>query len=151
MLSGKITESFIIDEDFPDPDIACHARLAGQSGICVYGEPVNNIFPEIPEEDFWSSLTYDLDDYMEKMKKEKNPKKIAEYILNPVRVLSYKYEKKILSKYESVLWSLNHVPEKYRYIINNAIKLKFSGDASVTFNLEDSEKLYHFLIDEIRG
>jgi len=147
LLNGEIKESFIIDEDFKDSDIACHIHLTNQCGICVYGKSIEEVFPKVPEEDFWKSISNEIEDYDFHAY---NPKYFASNILILGRILSYKKENRILSKYEGGLWTLNYVPEKFRYIIDDALKVWYMGTEMLNYNKEDLENLRKYLIDEIR-
>ncbi len=145
MLSGEIKEHFIIDEDFTDEDIACHVNLINQSGICIYGKPIKDVFPLVPETDFWESISSDIEmDFNALI-----PRYFASNILNLGRVLSYKYEKRILSKYDAGIWTLNHVPKKYKYIIDNYIKSWYLGTGNTNFNEEDLNELKELLVEEV--
>lgn len=146
LLNGNIKESFIVDEDFCDADIACHAHLTNQSGICIYGRPIKDVFPIIPENDFWNSISNDIDEYDFQAY---NSRYFASNILILGRILSYKKEKKILSKYDSGIWALNHVSEKYKYIIDNAIKEWYFGEKDLEYKKEDLNELKQSLINEI--
>lgn len=147
LLNGSIKESFLVDEDFCDTDIACHAHLTKQSGICIYGRPVQEVFPAIPERDFWNSISGDMEEYDFQAY---NPRYFASNILILGRILSYKIEKRILSKYEGGIWTLNYVPERFRYIIQNAIKEWYSGEKGLEYKKEDLEEFGQLLINEIR-
>lgn len=52
-----------MDDDFGDTDIASYIHLINLSGICIYGRPIKDVFPTIPEEDFWSSISNDITNY----------------------------------------------------------------------------------------
>lgn len=147
MLSGEIHESFMIDEDFCDSDIACHVRLTNQCGLCAYGAPVKETFPDVPEQDFWKSLISGIDEYDFHAG---SPRSFVSNILILGRVLSYKKEKRILSKYEAGVWALRFVPEKYRYIIKNAIGVWYLGGKPIEYRKEDLDGLRAFLIAEIK-
>lgn len=66
------------------------------------------------------------------------------------RILSYKIEKVILSKYEGGLWAAKHVPLKYRYIIDNAIKVWYGDEKLADYKKEDLEELKNYLIEQIK-
>lgn len=147
LLNGNIKDSFIVDEYFCDADIACHAHLTNQSGICIYGRPIKEVFPVIPEKDFWNSISsniteYDFQSY--------NPRYFTSNILILGRILSYKKEKRILSKYEGGLWTLDYVPERFRYIIDNAIKGWYSEEKGLEYKKEDLDELRQLLINKIQ-
>lgn len=144
---GEITESFIVDTDFEDTDIACHIKLTKQCGICVYGGTASEIFPDVPEEDFWASISSEVEDYDFHAY---NPKYFVSNILILGRILSYKKEKIILSKYDGGIWTRDHVPEKYRYIIDNALQVWYLGQEQAEYKREDLEGLRQYLIDYVR-
>lgn len=146
LLSGGNTESFLIDEDFCDADIACHIQLINQSGICVYGKPIHDVFPMIPEHDFWDSISKDMDEYDFQAYK---PRYFASNILILGRILSYKKEKRILSKYDGGIWTRKFVPERFRYIIDHALKEWYLGEKGLEYKEEDLKELRQYLIDEI--
>lgn len=145
--SGQITESFIVDTDFEDTDIACHIKLTKQYGICVYGKPASEIFPDVPEADFWNSISHEIEDYDFNAY---DPRYFVSNILILGRVLSYKKEKIILSKYDGGVWTRNHVPEQYRYIIDNALQVWYLGQEQVEYKQEDLEGLRQYLIHCIK-
>lgn len=146
LLNGSIKNSFIVDEDFWDTDIACHVHLTNQSGICIYGKPVKDVFPVIPEKDFWDSISNNITEYNFETN---NPRYFASNILILGRILSYKKEKRILSKYEGGIWTLHYVPEKLRYIIDNAMKEWYFEEKEVEYKKEDLEELKSLLVNEI--
>lgn len=146
MLNGNIKESFIVDEDFCDPDIASYVHLINQSGICIYGKPIKDVFPAIPEKDFWNSLSINITEYDFRAY---NPRYFSSNILILGRILSYKKEKRILSKYEGGLWTRDYVPERFRYIIDNALKEWYSGEKDLEYNKADLDELRQLLINDI--
>lgn len=148
LLNGNIKESFIVDEDFCDADIACHAQLTNQSGICIYGRPIKDVFPTIPEKDFWNSISNDIIEYDFEAY---NTRYFASNILILGRILSYKMEKRILSKHEGGIWTFNYIPERYRYIIQNAINEWYLGEKGLEYIKEDLDELKQLLINEIQG
>lgn len=147
LLNGNIKDSFIVDEDFCDADIACHAHLTNQSGICIYGMPIKEVFPVIPETDFWNSISSNITEYDFQAY---NPRYFSSNVLILGRILSYKKEKRILSKYEGGLWTLDYVPERFRYIIDNAIKEWYSEEKGLEYKKEDLDELRQLLINGIQ-
>ncbi len=147
MLIGNIKDSFIVDEDFCDADIASYVHLINQSGICIYGRPIKDVFPAIPESDFWNSISCNITEYDFQAY---NPRYFSSNILILGRILSYKKEKRILSKYEGGLWTLNYVPERLKYIIDHAIKEWYSKEKGLEYKKEDLDELRQLLINEIQ-
>lgn len=56
-----------------------------------------------------------------------------------------------MSKYEGGLWTLKYVPERYKYIIDNAIREWYFGEKGLAYKKEDLDELKQFLIDKIQG
>jgi hypothetical protein len=44
-----------------DPDLAAHVKVARNSGIALVGLPPQDVFPEIPWEDYADALRRDLE------------------------------------------------------------------------------------------
>lgn len=148
LLGGCMQGSFLVDEDFEDTDIACHIRLTKQCGICLYGQPVDAVFPDVPEDDFWQSISRDIDQYDFSAY---NPRYFTSNILVLGRILSYKREKRILSKYEGGLWMMEHIPAPYRYIVENALRVWYCGEEQIAYKQEDLEGLKSYLIACIKA
>ncbi len=147
LLSGEAVNHFLIDGDFEDPDIACHARLTRQFGVHVCGKPVDEVFPEVPEAEFLDSLCGDIDDFDFHAY---GPDSFASNILTLGRVLSYLVERRILSKYDAGLWALQVVPQECRSIVENALEARYEGTPMRSCPPEALEELRRFLIWEIR-
>lgn len=147
LLNGDIKESFIVDEDFCDADIACHVHLTNQSGICIFGRPIREVFSVVPEDDFWNSISNDINEYKFEAYHERY---FASNILILGRILSYKKEKRILSKYDGGIWARGYVPERFRYILDNAIKEWYLGEKGMEYKEEDLQEFKKLLISEIQ-
>lgn len=147
VLSGELESNHLLDNDFEDSDIASYIRVLNQSGICVYGESIDKVFPKISDENFWESISSDIDDYDFNAY---NPRYFVSNILILGRILSYKVEKRVLSKYEGALWMIGYLPVKYHYIIKNAINVWFLEEALIQYNEDDLEYLKKLLIYEIK-
>ena len=146
LLAGELTEYFIVDRDFGDPDIACHVRLTRQCGVCACGKPVLEVFPPVPEADFLDSLCRDVDDYDFSAYE---PRYFASNILILGRVLSYLKERRILSKYEAGLWTAERVPARFRPIVEEALRSWYAGEPMGKPDPAALEQLRRYLIDEI--
>lgn len=135
LLSGACADSFLLDTDFPDPDIACHVRLTRERGIPLYGPPPQTLLPEVPEADFWQSIRADIEDCD---------------LLTLARVLSYKRLGRIVSKYDAGLWAMDIVPEALRGLLEDALREKYGGGPAWECRPEGLEALRHFLIGQIK-
>ncbi len=99
-----------------DPDLAAHVATTQARGICVFGQPIPDLFPEVPAEDYMDSVVDDFhwsQDYLETN---------ATYaILNGCRILAYQGDGRILSKDEGGVWALAHLPPSHHPLIHMAL------------------------------
>ena len=66
-----------------------------------------------------------------------------------MRVLSYKVEKTILSKYDAGLWALEWLSERFRPLLRAALRAWYDGEAMPDFSPDELEALRRYLIDRI--
>jgi len=137
---------YVADQEFPDADVTGYIKLIRQSGIVLYGTEIEKVFGDISDADFWSAISADIDDYDFH---DYAPGYFASNILILGRILSFKKEKKILSKYDAGLWMMRQVPEHLRYLPELAMKMWFEEEQR-ELPETDLEQLRIFLIDEIK-
>lgn len=104
------------DSTATDGDLAGHITVLNQRGICVYGEQIEHIFPQVPATDYAASIVADFfwaQDYL-----EENP---TYFVLNTCRVLAFLQEERILSKDEGGVWGLDHLSFAHHGLINQAL------------------------------
>lgn len=147
LLNGTLSGSFLLDTDFKDPDIACHVRLTRQCGICLCGIPVKEAFPIVPEEDFWQSLCQDIEEYDFYAY---SPRYFASNLLTLVRILSYKQEHRILSKYDAGLWALDVLPSSFHGLVRQAIREWYGGEPSGSHSPAALQALRDYLVQQIK-
>lgn len=85
---------------------------------------------------------YDFHDY--------DARYFASNILILGRILSFKKEKRILSKYEGGLWMIENVPEKLKYLPECAMAIWFDGEEHLLPE-DDLIQLREFLVEAIKG
>lgn len=139
-------EVYVVDNEFPDADVTSYIRLINERGIVLFGNEVADVFSDISDEDFWNAIRADIDDYEFD---NYNERYFASNILILGRILSFKVEKKILSKYEAGKWMIDYVPDDLKYLPEATMNVWFEEGKS-EFPKEDLEKLRVFLIDEIK-
>lgn len=144
-LNDPGAKCYIIDNDFPDADVTSYIRLIWQCGIPLYGRAVNEIFPDIPDDEFWAAISADVADYDFH---SYAPRYLASNILILGRILSFRYTKRILSKYDGGLWMIGHLPDDLKYLPELAMKVWFGGETH-EFPEDDLERLREYLVKEI--
>ncbi|MGH4125269.1 MAG: aminoglycoside adenylyltransferase domain-containing protein [Clostridium sp.] len=146
MIEDADLTHWILNKDFEDEDIACHIKLIKQSGIALLGRPIDKVFPDVPEYDFWNSISRDIEDFDFR---DYGSSYFISNILTLCRIWSYKVEKKILSKYEAGLWAESRLPHQVRYIVVNATASRYFDEKQKKYTIADLELLKDFIISEI--
>jgi len=111
--SGKISW----DEPRFDTDLAAHYMAIRTRGICLYGKPIKDVIPEIPQEMFIASIVQDL----HWLRQEVGNIPFRHIILNPCRALAYIKEGQYLSKKEGAEWGRQNLPAEYAGLIEQAL------------------------------
>ncbi len=145
-LANQKAECYVVDNEFPDADVTSYIKLIGQSGIVLYGKEIFDVFGDISDDDFWAAISADIDDYDFHAY---NPRYFASNVLILGRILSFKKEKRILSKYDGGLWMIENVPEQLSYLPKLAMKIWYE-DEQCELPESDLDKLGSYLIEEIK-
>ena len=135
------------DHEFPYADVTSYIRLLTQCGIVLYGRKIEEVFADVSDEDFWSAISADVDEYDFHAY---NARYFASNVLILGRILSFKKEKRILSKYEGGLWMRKNVPENLQYLPELAMKIWFEGEEHILPE-EDLDQLRDYLVREIKA
>ena len=140
-------EVYVADHEFSDADVTSYIKLLKQCGIVLYGEEIQEVFADVSDEDFWLAISADIDEYDFHAY---DSRYLASNILILGRILSFKTEKRILSKYEGGIWMIKNVPENLRYIPELAMKIWYEGEEYI---LPDDalKRLRDYLVEEIKS
>ena len=120
-------EVYVADHEFPDADVTSYIKLLKQCGV-LYGREIGEVFADVSDEDFWLAISADIDEYDFHAY---DTRYFASNVLILGRILSFKREKRILSKYEGGLWMINNVPENLKYLPELAMKIWFEGEEHI--------------------
>lgn len=112
-LSGKVDW----EEPRNDADLLMHYLAIQRRGICLYGRPIEEVFPEIPREMSIASFNQDLDWIVERI----DSLPVTYVVLNPCRALAFLAEGILMSKKEGGEWALSHLPREFSTLINQAL------------------------------
>ena len=100
-----------------DKDLAAHFTVIKARGKCLCGLHVNEVFGEVPEQNYMDSLWNDIEEAAEEITDN------TMYLtLNLARVCAWVKEKKVLSKKEGGEWGLKNLPDKYHSLLQEALK-----------------------------
>lgn len=124
------------DETRYDYDLAAHLTITRTRGICLYGRPILEAFPEVPPEAYASAILGDFDEAFEK--REAKP---VYFVLNACRVLAFLREGRIFSKDEGGSWGLQALPQELRGIVRWELEM-YRGER--TFTRKDHTGLDQF-------
>ena len=137
---------YVVDHEFPDADVTSYIKLLKQCGIVLYGREIQKVFADISDEDFWVAISADIDDYDFH---DYDARYFSSNVLILGRILSFKKERRILSKYDGGIWMIDHVPEDLKYLPKLAMKIWFEGEEHLLPE-EDLSRLRDYLVNEIK-
>ena len=138
-------EDYIRKMNGTDRDLAAHFTVIRSRGRCLYGEPVGEVFGEVPEADYVDAMWYDIGEAEEEI--TENPMYL---ILNLARVLAYLKEKKVLSKKEGGEWGLETLPEEYRPLLRSAMR-EYAEGTNEQYDAETAKRYAAYMLKEIRA
>ena len=91
-----------------DEDLAAHFTMTKHRGVCLFGEPIDEVFADVPKVDYLASIFYDIADAKDDIAEDG-----IYHILNLCRTLAYVTEGKVMSKIEGGMWAMNHVDSRF--------------------------------------
>ncbi|MFS1512701.1 aminoglycoside adenylyltransferase domain-containing protein [Chengkuizengella sp. SCS-71B] len=104
--------------DSEDPDLAAQLNIVVHRGVCLYGKEIDEVFNEVPREVYINSIHYDVRNAKSQILEDP-----VYIILNLCRVLNYLKENVICSKLEGGEWGKENLPQKYRILVEDAVKV----------------------------
>ncbi|MBS4219857.1 DUF4111 domain-containing protein [Bacillus sp. FJAT-49711] len=107
-------------KEVTDSDLPSHLTYVFQRGICLYGQPIQDIFGQYPWHLFMEAVISDLEWILENENILESP---YYSILNICRVFQLVHEniQKVHSKDEGGEWGLLHLPETFHQLIQRAL------------------------------
>jgi len=129
-----------------DSDLACHITLINRCGICLWGTPIEQAFPVVPETDFRASILSDVDYAANAL--DTMP---VYGILTLSRILSYLETGEILSKGLAGEWVLPLIPVNIRYLVRQAVGIYVGDvDGSAPFAKAELERYKLIMLSMIK-
>lgn len=138
------TSKYISEVIQTDPDLAAHITITNYKGICIEGRPIDDVFPEIPLDDYLSSIMGDYLECLERIKE--NP---IYCILNMLRVLWFLDERVISSKQEAGSWGQKNLPIELRKTVKKATEIYTDGIDSWSFEKLELLLLRDYIAEKV--
>lgn len=108
-----------------DGDLAAHIVMTRARGVCLYGEPIGVVFPDVPREAYLNSIAVDAEDSYRAIRAGADAGECAVPVygvLNFCRVLAFVEASALTSKPEGGRWALEHLPAEYQPIVEAALQ-----------------------------
>ncbi|KIL48257.1 aminoglycoside adenylyltransferase domain-containing protein [Jeotgalibacillus soli] len=99
-----------------DYDLVAHFMMIKERGICLYGEPIPEVFGYVSEERYLDSILRDVENVKEDILKDP-----VYYVLNLCRILYYVQEGVISSKKEAGEWAVNLLPGAFHELVEECL------------------------------
>lgn len=110
-----------------DPDLAAHFTVIRAVGKTLYGEPIDEVFGEVPTEYYLDSILKDVESAKEDILRDP-----VYMILNLCRVLGYLQGGGVMSKKAGGEWGIAKLSE-HRDVIESALR-EYSGIGNIRFS-----------------
>jgi streptomycin 3"-adenylyltransferase len=110
-------------------------------GVALVGPPAQEVFPEVPYEDFLDSIERDLVWARNHIQEE------PEYaVLNACRVVAYRREHVVMSKVDGGRWGLRFAPQEFHSLIADAAAI-YAGERDAELDRRAVEALVEWARD----
>lgn len=128
-----------------DPDLAGHITITNHCGICLVGQPIAEVFPPVPHEDYLASVLNDVLDAPKYI--HQNP---VYWILNPPRVYAYLLDGQIRSKDQAGAWAIDFLPNLYRPVVQQALNIYRGEIPDSPFDPDALQRYAEYITEKIR-
>lgn len=128
-----------------DKDLAAHFTIIKRYGIVLSGEAIEDVFAEVPRENYIDSIWNDIEGAKEEILE--NPVYI---ILNLCRVVAFLKDNLITSKKSGGEWALHNLESEYQNIISNALQ-SYEYGKDVHINEEDALRFSEYMLMIIKS
>lgn len=126
-----------------DKDLAAHFTVIREYGIVLYGVAIQDVFAEVPKEDYFDSIFEDIQDAKEDIIRD--PMYI---ILNLCRVLAAVQDGVVLSKEQGGAWGLLHIVQDYHTLIQSALE-SYTSEKEMMVDQENALQFAEYILKMI--
>lgn len=139
----KVPDDYVSKMKGEDKDLAAHFTIINHRGECLYGASIKDIFADVPVQDYIDSIWNDIADAEEEI--TDNPMYL---ILNLARVLAYLKDGLVLSKKEGGEWGINHIPEMYHGLMQDAMR-EYADGVDITYEINLAKDYAGYMVEQI--
>jgi len=107
-----------------DADLAGHVTVTRARGICLWGKPIDEVFPDVPAGDYLASILADVE-----WARGREEIPVDHRLLNLCRVWAYVRDGLVVSKDEGGEWALDALPAGLRGPVAEALDV-YRGEAA---------------------
>ncbi len=120
-----------------DEDLAAHITITHQFGICLWGEPIETVFPFVPADDFTDAILFDMEWIGERVMSDP-----IYTVLNLCRVDAFIQSGLICSKAGAAYWALENLDKKWFNTVQKAFDC-YQGENKPSFFTEDEIRSFY--------
>jgi hypothetical protein len=129
-----------------DEDLAAHLTIVLHRGICLSGQPIEEVFPGVPSQDYLTSILSDLEWAKDRI--EQHP---VYLILNICRIYAYLQAGKVYSKDEGGVWSLKVIPNDYQKVVREALERYRGTNQGQDLDKEEVSQFMRYMERQIKA
>lgn len=126
-----------------DADLAAHFTIIKKVGIAICGQPVDEVFEDVPKEYYIDSIKADIENAKSAIMESP-----MYMVLTLCRVAAYAGYELVLSKEEGAKWALNSLENKYHPIINRAVQC-YQSNEMMTVEKGEAEEYCDYMLAQI--
>lgn len=126
-----------------DKDLAAHMTVIKKAGVVLIGREIHSVFGEVPANAYWDSICNDIINAVDEIKQNS-----TNVILNLCRVLAYRRDGLILSKFEGAIWAEKWLPSRFSELIHGAGNV-YTGREKENIDTEKREAFACYMLKEI--
>lgn len=131
---------------FSGGDVITDIKLIKQSGICLYGMPIDILFPDVSDNLFFEAISSQAADYYVE---SDNHSQSAYLILQLCRILSYKKTSEIFSKPKAAVWAFDIVPSEFHSVISTALFRKYGIGNEISYTADNALSFKTYVLESI--
>ncbi len=140
------TAIYLNDDEKSDADLAAHIQVINHRGICLAGQPVQAVFPNVSHSDYLASILVDFSECLENIHQDP-----VYCVLNSIRVYWYVLKGSVQSKQEAGTWGQSALPAEFRPLIRAVAEAYAIGSKQAIFPDDDLDKLKNYLEKQVQA